>query len=273
MSRKTASRQWLWIASCGVGCTLLLLVGFGLGIADIIYPASVPFANAPGVKTSPTTDTATHSEQEIRIAALGDSLTRGTGDGTGQGYVRRVLSTLEKSKEKPVTLLNNLAVNGLRADQLVERIEKDSAGYVLKQANVILLTIGGNDLFQGAQSEQMSAKEMQLDTLVAKVDAGIVHLKQVLTQLRKWNPDALIIYVGLYNPFSDLQAMREIGNAVVQKWNDSAYAFINKDKNMMMVPTYDLFQRNSSKYLSSDHFHPNGDGYDAIAKRIVQSIQ
>lgn len=273
MSRKSASRQWIWIASCGVGCTLLLLVGFGLGVADIIYPASVPFADVPYVKTSPTTDTANRMEQDIRIAALGDSLTRGTGDGAGQGYVRRVVSALESSKEKPVALLNNLAVNGLRADQLVEKLDKESAGYVLKQANVILLTIGGNDIFQGAQAEQMSAKEMQLDTLIAKADAGIVHLKQVLAQLRKWNPDALIVYVGLYNPFADLQAMREIGNTVIQKWNDSAYALINKDKNMMMVPTYDLFQRNSSKYLSSDHFHPNAEGYDAIAKRIVQSIQ
>ncbi|MCM3341247.1 GDSL-type esterase/lipase family protein [Paenibacillus sp. MER TA 81-3] len=271
MNRKSTSRLWSWIALFGLLSTLVLAVGFGFGVADILSPASVPFTEMPSVQTPPVKETA--QADEWLIATIGDSLTRGTGDGTGEGYVRRVVKMLDKVQDKPVTLLNNMAVNGMRADQLSERLNQESIGYVLKKANIVLLTIGGNDLFQSARSEQFGDQSLNQDTLLAKADQGVGHLKKVFAGIRKWNPDALIVYVGLYNPFTDLEEMREIGNNVVQKWNDAAFQMINKDKNMIMVPTFDLFQQNIGMYLSSDHFHPNGDGYQAIAERIVQSIR
>jgi lysophospholipase L1-like esterase len=42
---------------------------------------------------------------------------------------------------------------------------------------------------------------------------------------------------------------------------------------MVLVPTYDLFELNANKYLYSDHFHPNQDGYERIAERIVQIMK
>lgn len=47
---------------------------------------------------------------------------------------------------------------------------------------------------------------------------------------------------------------------------------VNRDPNMTLVPTFDLFQHKLGEYLSSDHFHPNGAGYQAIADRIVQGM-
>ncbi|MNJ00389.1 hypothetical protein D3C73_1597010 [compost metagenome] len=40
----------------------------------------------------------------------------------------------------------------------------------------------------------------------------------------------------------------------------------------LVVPTFDLFTLQAGRYLSGDHFHPNGTGYQAIAERIVQRI-
>ncbi|UHA73032.1 GDSL-type esterase/lipase family protein [Paenibacillus sp. 481] len=269
-NNKSTSRQWRIMALCGLLSTLVLVVGFGFGVANILSPASVPFAQVPTENTPKVENEA--NSNEIRIVSIGDSLTRGTGDGTGDGYVRRVVRLLKEEQDKPVTLLNNLGINGLRADQLSQRLQEQSMGYTLKQADVILLTIGGNDLFQSAQADQLSDKELDKEAMLAKVDKSIPHLSQVLSSLRKWNPHARIVYAGLYNPFADLAEMREIGNSVVQKWNDEAYQIINKDPNMVLVPTHDLFQQNINKHLSSDHFHPNDKGYEAIAKRIVQSI-
>ncbi|MCG7406686.1 GDSL-type esterase/lipase family protein [Paenibacillus sp. ACRRX] len=265
------SGLWGFIAAVGVGSTLLFLVGFGFGVADIISPGSVPFAEKPQVKTPEVTPD--ESMKEIRIVSLGDSLTRGTGDATGDGYVRRTVTQLLKVQEKPVKLINNLAVNGLRADQLVNKLKEDSIGYSLRQANVILLTIGGNDLFQSARTEQMGNEPLNEASLQAKAKAGVTSLESVLIRIRKWNPDALIIYVGLYNPFSDVKEMRVIGGSVVQSWNNAAASIINKDPNMLLIPTQDLFERNMGIYISSDHFHPNAEGYAAIAERIVQSMK
>lgn len=267
---KKRSILWALIVMFGIGTSLFFLVGFGLGVSDVLSPGSIPFAEKPTVSVP---ETQTNNDKEAyHVISLGDSLTRGTGDDSGSGYVRRAIAQLEKSQDKPVQLLNNLAINGLRADQLVKSLDSESMGYSLKQANVIMLTIGGNDLFQSALGGQNANEALDLAALKAKAMTGISSLKQVLTKLREWNPDALIIYVGLYNPFADLKEMHKIGNAVVEEWNSAAAEWINQDDNMILIPTQDLFEFNISTYLSTDHFHPNGTGYEAIATRIVQSI-
>ncbi|MGZ9584109.1 GDSL-type esterase/lipase family protein [Paenibacillus marinisediminis] len=267
---KQRSASWTIIYLLGIGSTLLLLVGFGLGVADIVSPGSVPFTEKPTVQAPPVTPST--ERNELNIVSLGDSLTRGTGDDTGSGYVRRTVTLLEQEQDKPVKLINNLAINGQRADQLAKSLDKESTGHTLKQANIILLTIGGNDLFQSALRGKMGHEQLDLKTLQTKAMEGLSSLESVLSKIRQWNPDALVVYVGLYNPFSDLEEMREIGNTVVQGWNDAAATFINKDSNMILIPTQDLFEFNIETYLSSDHFHPNGEGYEAIATRVVQSI-
>lgn len=267
---KRRSILWMLIVVFGIGTSLLFLIGFGFGVADIMSPGSIPFTEKPTVSVP---ETQTNNEKEAyHVIALGDSLTRGTGDDTGSGYVRRTIAQLEKTQAKPVQLINNLAINGLRADQLANNLKSESMGYSLKQANVIMLTIGGNDLFQSALGNQQADAALDLPTLKAKAMIGIASLKEVLTKLREWNPDALIIYVGLYNPFADLKEMHQIGNSVVEEWNSAAAEFINQDDNMILIPTQDLFEFNIGTYLSNDHFHPNGTGYEAIATRIVQSI-
>lgn len=262
--------MWVLIVVFGMGTSLIFMVGFGLGVSDIVSPGSIPFVEKLSVSI-PESQT-NHDKDAYHILSLGDSLTRGTGDDTGSGYVRRTIAQLEKAQDKPVQLLNNLAVNGLRADQLATNLDSESMGYSLKQANVIMLSIGGNDLFQSALGNLNQNEALDLATLKAKTAKGIASLKQVLTKLRMWNPDALIVYVGLYNPFADLKEMHKIGNAVVEEWNSAAAEIMNQDDNMLLIPTQDLFEFNIDTYLSNDHFHPNGAGYDAIAARIVQSM-
>ncbi|MGO4274197.1 lipase, partial [Paenibacillus sp. TAF58] len=78
---------------------------------------------------------------------------------------------------------------------------------------------------------------------------------------------------GLYHPFLELDPKKE-GSLIVQRWNNSVFEMMNRYPHMAIVPTYDLFEQNLIKYLSSaDHFHPNGDGYERIADRIVQILK
>jgi len=80
------------------------------------------------------------------------------------------------------------------------------------------------------------------------------------------------VYVGLYNPFADLKDVKEAGDQAVANWNLNVLDTMNQYSGTIVIPTYDLFTSNLDRYLSGDHFHPNGDGYQRIAERIVQSI-
>ncbi|REK77187.1 GDSL-type esterase/lipase family protein [Paenibacillus paeoniae] len=274
---KTTRWLWYWLAACSLLSTVVLLTGLGMVLNDL---KAVPAVSE--TKPSPSAPSETTSEErvslgnfkEIRIVALGDSLTKGTGDATGKGYVRQVVDGLKKEFDKPVQLLNNLALNGMQTSQLGERLSNDSGyQYAVKSANLILFSIGGNDLFLSARA-RMEKKEwamLGMDELEQDMEETLGRFRSIIDQLYELNPSAKIVYMGLYNPFYDLDNLR-IASLNMQQWNKEAYAVIHPYPNMMMVPTFDLFEGRIGEYLSSDHFHPNHEGYKRIAGRMLEAL-
>ncbi|OPA73229.1 GDSL family lipase [Paenibacillus selenitireducens] len=263
---------WRWTAMAGIVSTLLLVVGFGYGVNDILNPQGMELSVDTSTPKQPPATSDFAAKTSIQVASIGDSLTRGTGDPSGEGYVRKVVKQLSVKLDKPVKLLNNLGINGLRADQLVHKLDEQGFKNAITEADLILLTIGGNDIFNSALDGDFTSQSFELDTLLDKVDESSKDLKKILLQIDELNPNAKIVYIGLYNPLADIQSMRQIGDTVVQRWNNLAAATINKHPNMTLVPTADLFQAALPSYISSDHFHPNALGYEQIAYRVIQGL-
>lgn len=270
------STSWLWrfIGSAALVCLIVLLAGFGWALKDQWYPSTgmaVPEASLPPEASGGSLE----SKPSLTVVALGDSLTVGTGDATGTGYVKRTADELAKAMDKPVRVLNNLAIGGLRADQLLQRLGDKGFVNAIRQADIVLLTIGGNDLFQFASDNGSMAQGSDIDPALLKqrLPEAEKRLQGVLAQIRRLNGNARIVYVGLYNPFYDLTDIRSDASAIVQSWNEFAHGLAVADGNATVVPTYDLFESDIGKYLSSDHFHPNEAGYERMADRIVQALR
>jgi lysophospholipase L1-like esterase len=271
------SAPWIWrtVSTVSILATLLLLFGFGYAIKDVIFPEGDSALTTGQEATAPSKDIqgepAVVEDGKIRMAVIGDSLARGTGDDEGLGFVRRA-GNLLKDKGYDVQVLNNLGVNGLRTDALLEKLDEQGVRYVLQQSNFILLSIGANDLFQGGQVLQ-GEDPPTAEQLAAALPETSKRLQEILKKVKEINPDAQIAYIGLYNPFGDVKELEKPGNAVVAAWNDAALAILNNEDKMTLVPTFDLFENHLGEYLSSDHFHPNGQGYEQIAVRIAQEFQ
>ncbi|MCG7375494.1 GDSL-type esterase/lipase family protein [Paenibacillus sp. ACRSA] len=270
------SAPWIWriVGTLSILATLLLIFGFGYAIKDVIYPEGDTSLNS-GDKTAASSDNqdepAVVEDGKIRMAVIGDSLARGTGDDQGLGFVRRAGNIL-KDEGHDVQVLNNLGVNGLRTDALLTKLDEQGVRYVLKQSNFILISIGANDLFQGGQVLQ-GENPPTAESLSAALPETSKRLQEILKKVKEINPTAQIAYLGLYNPFGDVKELEKPGNAVVSAWNDAASEILNNEDNMTLVPTFDLFENHLGEYLSSDHFHPNGPGYEQIAVRIAQEYQ
>ncbi|WP_438351142.1 GDSL-type esterase/lipase family protein [Paenibacillus sp. FA6] len=282
------STNWIWrsVSIASIVSTILLLVGFIYAIKDVNAPQIGKELPRPSQQLGAGVSDSMDLKKEYKISAIGDSLAKGTGDDTGKGYVKRSVDLLSMNSSKKTTLLNNLGINGLTTEGLVTKLDEPGVQYVLKQSDIIILSIGGNDLFQGAQllssgdgqkDETADSDGLTNDITAEKLRSVLPksseRLQLILEKLRGINPEAYIIYVGLYNPFGDIQQLSTVGNEVVTTWNNIAQTTINRDKFMLLVPTYDLFTHHFGRYLSTDHFHPNGDGYQKIADRIVQGIQ
>ncbi|MFE5317231.1 GDSL-type esterase/lipase family protein [Paenibacillus sp. NPDC056579] len=273
------STRFLWrtVGLAALLSTLLCIFGFVYAFNQIIFPKKAvnPDVAAAPQETVKPVKTSFADKEKIQIVALGDSLTAGTGDLSGRGYVGQVKEMLGKQFGKPVFVLNNFAIPGFRTyDVLKDMDAKQDIGKSIAQADLVLLTIGGNDLFEGGQGIFNGQNEEGFNPAAAagRVPEALKRLGQILDTVAKANPNAVIAYVGLYHPFLDLDEKRE-GSLLIQKWNTAAFEMINKYPNMVLIPTYDLFELNLNKYLYTDHFHPNQDGYERIAERVVQVVK
>jgi len=268
---KSSRFTWVTVATVSIVTTLVFVTGFGYAVQKILYPQA---GQAPISKPAPTAQPtgAFADKDKISIVTFGDSLTAGTGDTSGKGYVQRVREKVEAQTGKKTYILNNLAIPGYRTDQLLRDLKEKKNQDALRQANLILFTIGGNDLFQGGQDLINGDQEFDPSVVASRVPKALNAFKEIVHTIREVNPDATVMYVGLYHPFLEMDPDK-LGTPSVQLFNDGAFRILNDQKDMLFVPTYDLFERIGVRYLASDHFHPNGDGYERIAERMAQILK
>lgn len=239
----------------------LFAYGFVSGVNDVLNPKASNLIKKTDVVAKEKKKTGT-----LQIVSLGDSLTRGVGDKEGIGYVGRMKEDLQKDYKQKIAL-TNLAVSGAKMPDLLKQIESNGAQYSIKQADVIVLTIGGNDLFPGWES----LGKIDLETYRPDTETFQNEAKKIIEEIRKLNTDSLIFWLGLYNPFEDVEDLKGSSNIVVD-WNASLEKLALNDKNVYITPTFDLFQNRGKDLLYSDHFHPNEVGYTYMAERLVQNV-
>jgi lysophospholipase L1-like esterase len=239
---------------------LLFLFGFGWTINNQLY-------NQNTSKIQPQiTSVEKEDNRGKTIVALGDSLTRGTGDVEGKGYIGYLGDELQEKTDQKIAI-HNLGVKGFRSSQLLEQISQKGIQEQIINADVILMTIGGNDLFQSGQT----LMEMNLSDIEQLRNQYLENLNQIMINIRSINSDATIFLVGLYNPFIEFKDT-EMMTKVVRQWNYETIGILDKHPKTVYVPTFDLFQLKVNDYLYSDKFHPNAEGYKLIAERVASLI-
>lgn len=200
------------------------------------------------------------------VVALGDSLTRGTGDESGKGYIGYLVDELEEKSKEKITL-HNFGVKGYRSNQLLNQVKQGEIQRQIKNADYILITIGGNDLFQSGRA----FVDMDEKKITQSREGYLKNLRAVLEELRSLNDNAAIFHIGLYNPFIDLNDS-ELTTKIVRDWNYETNKLLDQQKQAIYVPTFDLFQLSVNDYLYTDKFHPNAEGYRLIAERVASLI-
>lgn len=130
--------MWLSPASAKLGCVLRPRLVVVLAVAAIAGTAAAQAAHGGG-----------SAGAQLRIVALGDSDTTGSGDPTGAGWVGRYGRLLHQ-RLGIETRVTNLAVDGTTSSRLLAAARSNSAmRRTIAAADVVLIGIGGADLNAG----------------------------------------------------------------------------------------------------------------------------
>lgn len=230
------------------------------------------------------------TKEVIHYVAIGDSLTEGIGDLTNSGgFVPLVAKDLQEQYHLNGVQTDNFGKNGDRSDQILKRIKKNEtiqAG--LATADVITLTVGGNDLMKVIKGDIF---RLTKESFKRPLKSYQKEVDKLLTEIRKYNADAPIYVLGIYNPFylyfPDITEMQEI----VDNWNSGTEEIVQAEKKAYFIPINDLLYKgvgdevgivssentlNSSEEVDiknnalyeEDHFHPNNLGYQIMASTV-----
>ncbi|RDI41010.1 GDSL-type esterase/lipase family protein [Falsibacillus pallidus] len=196
-----------------------------------------------------------------RVTALGDSLTYGLNDRPEGGYAGDLQKVLSK-KHKGIVKVSNFGIPDQQTDGLLHQLKYGKARKSLSNADYIIMFIGTNDLIESNGGNLSEIHQ-------AKIDQGkkdyLNNLDNIFKIIRDKNPDAPILFLGLYNPYPDSQKIQ----SVVDEWNDTSRSFTDKYPNVKFIATDGILKEKSAQYFS-DSLHPNKKGYDLIAKRILK---
>lgn len=247
-------KKWLWLT--GSVLVIALLVGAVFGIKYYREAQEVP----------------------VKLVAMGDSLTEGVGDeDKNGGYVGIIPDELEEESNVPSVKTSNYGVSGNKITQLEKRLKTNKTFQQdVKNANVITITIGGNDVMAILQSRLLDVDVADF----TKANKNFQQeLEKLLTDIRSYNKNAAVFLMGIYNPyttyFSDIKEFDE----VIANWNKASEKTVQKYDNVYFVPIAKVLENrdksNKDKpnpLLSDDYFHPNHQGYEKISTELDKAI-
>ena len=220
--------------------------------------AAVDFIPRPSVPAATAAPSAV-----VAPIILGDSLARGAGDPSGLGIGGRLDEELRRRGVK-ARRTYNVAVNGARTPQLLEVLDRPNVQRMLAESNVIIVSIGGNDLWGGNDWRQAppADPDAAMGTVLERIETAV-------GKIRKANPKARIFFIGLYNPFVSTPAGKTF-TSLVSRWNARLLQVLGNDPDFTLVATADLFSHRDR--LALDRFHPGAEGYELIARRIADAL-
>jgi len=236
------------------------------------------------------------------LVALGDSITYGYGLSDRETQCHAAILA-----DMYGLTLDNMAVNGNRASDVIPQIRLNAYSERLARADLICMSIGGNELLgplldtlyeviaQKGYSSNISsltaaqfvaiayaflADDSVKDSLDQKIESNLasfeLYFPLLIAQIRAIDPDADILVQTLYNPLDGTD------NFLFQQLADRySYAFdrineiITETDDIKIADVASVFEGRSGELTNINTFdvHPNAAGHELIAQIEYEALK
>jgi lysophospholipase L1-like esterase len=210
------------------------------------------------------------TDKDLKIVAIGDSLTQGVGDDSNnEGYVGFLEDKLKKPDNSEFEI-DNFGKRGNRTDQLLKRLDEQEIIDSIKKANIILVTIGANDIMKIVKANVLS---LSYDDFTVEQKGYQARLNNIFSKIRQQNPYAHIYLIGLYNPFDQYFGHIPELDKILDDWNWIGREVVKANTRSTFIPIKDLFDNTEENLFYEDNFHPNARGYELIGQRVFDFLR
>ncbi|MDX5474642.1 MAG: GDSL-type esterase/lipase family protein [Bacillaceae bacterium] len=212
------------------------------------------------------------SPNAITYIALGDSLSAGYGSSEVDflrinGFVPRFVQYL---RDDNLVHVENHSVPGLSSAGLQFMLETDlGLQNRLKDADIITLSIGGNDFLNTVRANP-NIGDVALSLRMASLEENY---RSIINRIKELNSDAIVILLGLYNPYYENHELKANGDTFAPIFNDFIDTF--EDSRTIVINPFEQFvgREKQLTHIEEDDIHPNDEGYFVICKLLVEKYE
>lgn len=260
----------MWYSILTIACLGFIVLSGGFYQAMMVTASVNPQPSTTSLPLTQTPETSNKQPSKnaltLKVLVLGDSIAKGTGDEKSKGFTGYLPENLKDNTSKEI-LVDDAGIDGLESLGLLEQLQSNKLDKTLADSDMILISIGGNDI-RSILSLNDLAKE---DQFKVRQDHYLANLTQTIKILRTSNPKALLVFIGLYNPYEKASSVED--TRLLNTWNYNTQLLVEDDGKGIFIPTHDLMKFNLGKYVAKDGLHPNSAGYQALSSRISKSVE
>ncbi|MDQ0177115.1 S-layer homology domain-containing protein [Bacillus chungangensis] len=225
------------------------------------------------------------NNKQIHYVSLGDSLAAGQTpnkqfDLSYGDYLANHLKEIDAlgSFDKRFAVSGYTTKNVL--DDMIANIERpDVSGNsasiqdVLANATYITISAGANDLLQKVIDDKTGSITIDLGIIEDALKEVHLNTSQIIAEIKKMQPNAVIHVMGYYNPLPHLPERQQlIVKMLLHSLNQTLQQAANHG-DAIYVSTAEAFNENAKAYLPNPlDIHPNREGYLVIANRFWQAF-
>lgn len=211
----------------------------------------------------------TKATESYNLLGLGDSITTGYGISDSKNIYINILKDYLMEYYPNITL-NNEAINGLTSKQMLNNIQNDkSLQDKIEYANMIVMSIGGNDYLQEIIYHQNP------ETFIKIGNQLLDNLESIYDSIFNLNKSVNLIVIPLYNPYLVLLKNNQ---ELLKTYNKTQTDVINQINKYQVtynkkIYTSDTLSRKIERGNNLNQGidpHPNLSGHKLIAEECIK---
>lgn len=212
----------------------------------------------------------------VKYVAIGDSLAAGQTPESeiDAGYADMI--SMELGRHQSVALYTkDLAFPGFTTRDVLDRITSAEAQDELKQANLITVSAGANDLLKLVSADpadgSLSFGQIQVDFAL---NGARKNLEKILAELKQRAPFADVYVMGYYFAYPHARESQKEGTALQLDRLNEILETTAKENGAKFVSVDEKFGDNAiGKVPNPADVHPNLSGYQSMANAFLDVYQ